>query len=166
MATEPDRPSSWSVVSEGLALLALGALLLIAALTMGDAILRWLGWTRIYGLHDLGEFVFAIVVASCFPIGLLRGSAITVRLFGVFFGSQARHKAEVFGALLTLVFFCLATASLAFLCLDVSAAGRTTSTLGWPLAPWAWATCIAFALATFAQAIRTMTLWRMSEGTP
>ena len=164
MATESDRRSSWSVVSEGLALLALGALLLIAILTMGDAILRWLGWTRVYGLHDLGEFVFAIVVASCFPIGLLRGSAITVRLFGVFFGKQTGQKADIFGALLTLIFFCVATASLAFLCLDVGAAGRTTSTLGWSLAPWAWATCIAFALATLAQAIRTITLWRIKEG--
>ncbi len=157
------RRNHLTIWAERLAFAALIALLIIAALTMLDAILRWLGVVRIYGLHDLREFVFAVVVASCFPIGLLRGSAITVRLFTLLAGKKAGVSADRFAALLTLIFFATATLGLALLSVDFMQAGRTTSTLGWNLAPWIWAVTSAFALATCAQVIYARETWRKNE---
>ncbi len=159
-----DYPSNpFMKVSERLAMAALSALLLIALLTMVDAVLRWLGWTRVYGLHDLREFVFAVVVACCFPVGLLRGSSITVRFLKNVFGLRVAHHADRIAAMITLMLFGAATYGLALLSIDFMQAGRTTSTLGWPLAPWVWATTFAFVLATLAQGLRTYRLWTTDE---
>jgi TRAP-type C4-dicarboxylate transport system permease small subunit len=136
-----------------LALISLGALLVVALLTMLDAALRTFGSIRVFGLHDITEFIFCVVVAACFPISLLRGNHITVRLFSHLFGDAAGHRAEQFGQWLTLLFFVASTWGLALIAQNFASAGRTTSTLDIPLAPWVWATTLAFGLASLVQGL-------------
>ena len=46
-------------------------LVAMAVLTMFDASMRYLGLPRIPGFSDFGEVIYAVVIASCFPAGLL-----------------------------------------------------------------------------------------------
>ena len=140
-------------LTRALAMAALAALLLVAALSLFDAAMRWSGGPRVPGLHDLMEFIFAMVVASCFPIGLMRRSTITVRLLGRWRGPRVAHWADLFGDIVTLIVFLGATAGVIALASEFGRAGRTTSTLDLPLAPWMWGTATALGLACLVQMV-------------
>lgn len=126
-------------VTRRIAVIGFGGLVLMAVLTMADALLRWLGLPRIPGFGDYGEVVFALVIATCFPAGLLQGNNITIRFVGRGIGPRLAAIPEAFGAAATLVFFALLSWQFFVLTADYSANARTTATLEMPLAPWWWA---------------------------
>lgn len=117
-------------------------LLVMAALTMTDAVLRYLSAPRIPGFGDMGEVVFALVIASCFPAGLLREQNIQITLLVERLGPRSRAWAELLGAALTLVVFAFIAVQFVFMTADLQSAGRTTSTVRLPVAPWWWLTTL------------------------
>ena len=135
----------------GLALAALTALMVVTTLTMLDAILRFSGAVRVVGLHDVTEFIFAVVVASCFPVSLMRGSNITVRILSNIAGDRVGKLGTKFGHILTLAFFVYSSYGLSKIAINFDEAGRTTSTLDIALAPWVWATVLVFLLSACVQ---------------
>lgn len=118
-----------------MAIIGFTGLVIIAFVTVIDVCLRYLGIARIPGHNDLGEVAFAIVVASCFPAGLRKGNAVTVRVLGKVLGPVAHSRLDVIGAFMMLVFFCLVAWQFSAFTIDYIAAGRTTSTLEWPVGP-------------------------------
>ena len=68
-------------VTRNVALVGFCGLMVMALLITWDGFARYLGAPRISGFSDYGEVVFPIVIASCFPAGLLRQTNVTVRVF-------------------------------------------------------------------------------------
>ena len=134
---------------ETMAVIGFTGLVIIAFMTLVDVCLRYLGFPRIPGLHDIEEVAFAIVIASCFPAGLKKGNAVTVRILGKLLGQKAHAWLDVIGALFMLTFFVLVAWQFVVFSIDYTANGRTTSTLEWPVFPiWIIAsmlmiTCVA-----------------------
>lgn len=153
-------------ILEFLAIAGLAILMLIALLACVDVILRWALWPRVYGLSDLTEIIFAVIVASTFPAGLLRGGALSIRVVGRAMGEHANHAFEVIAGFVTLGFFALVTWTLAQQSVDMILAGRTTSTLGMPLAPWLSIMTLCFALSVIAQAARCIEMVRNKVTSP
>lgn len=118
-----------------MAIIGFTGLVIIAFVTVIDVTLRYLGLSRIPGHNDLGEVAFAIVIASCFPAGLKKGNAVTVRVLGKILGPKVHSWLDVIGASLMLTFFTLVAWQFTAFTIDYAAAGRTTSTLEWPVAP-------------------------------
>lgn len=135
-------PPLLAAVTRWTVIVGFSGLLFIAALTMIDAILRYLSAPRIPGFGDIGEVVFALVIASCFPAGLLREQNIRITLLVDRLGPRLRAWTEVLGAALTLVVFAFIAVQFVFMTMDLQAAGRTTSTVRLPVAPWWWLTTI------------------------
>lgn len=139
------------------ALLGFAGLVALALLTMTDALARWTGLPRLPGFADYGELVFPIVIATCFPAGLLQGHNITIRFLGGGLGRVAGPRAaaapELLGALATFAFFALLAWQFVVLTLDLAANTRTTLTLELPLAPWWWVTTAIMALTLPVQAL-------------
>lgn len=118
-----------------MAIIGFTGLVIIAFMTVVDVFLRYMGLPRIPGLNDIEEVAFAIVIASCFPAGLKKGNAVTVRVLGKILGPKAHSKLDIIGALFMLTFFVLTAWQFIAFTIDYAAANRTTSTLEWSVTP-------------------------------
>ena len=127
-------------------------LVVMALLTLYDGSARWLGLPRLSGFSDFGQVVYAIVISTCFPAGLLQGHNITIRFAGRAAGPRAAAWLETVGAAATLAFFALLVWQFFYLTLDLQANNRTTRTIEMPLAPWWWITPGIMALCVPVQA--------------
>ena len=123
-------------LTQNVALVGFAGLVAVALLTFYDGSARYLGMPRLSGFSDYGELVYPIVIATCFPAGLLRQTNITVRVLGKLVGSRTAMWLEVFAALVTLAFFAVLAWQFWRLTGDYFAAGRSTRTVEMALAPW------------------------------
>ena len=126
------------ILTRRIAIIGFSGLVVVAVLTLFDATFRHLGLPRIPGFGDTGEVVYAIVIASCFPAGLLRGQNIRITLLGDRFFPRAQPWFEVFAGLLTLLVFAAIAAQFVLMTWDLQSAQRVTSTVRMPIAPWWW----------------------------
>lgn len=126
-------------------------LTIMAFLTMFDSVMRWTSLPRIPGFSDIGEVLFALVIATCFPAGLLKGHNITIRFLGSAVGGRGNQWLETFGSLATLFFFTMLASQFFLLTLDWQINSRTTETLEFPIAPWWWLTTAIISLCVPVQ---------------
>lgn len=152
--------------TDTLALIGFAGLVVICLVTMYDGLARYLGFPRVYGLRDFGEVIFAVLIACCFPIGLLRNQNIAITFLGQGlgkrFGQGPTRWLNLFAAILTLVAFVMITSAL----IDRAAGlgNRTTRTGVMIVAPWVWATTIILCLAVVIQV--WVTVARIAELKP
>ncbi|MEQ8707410.1 MAG: TRAP transporter small permease subunit [Rhodospirillales bacterium] len=128
------------------ATLGFSGLVVIAFLTMIDATGRWLNGPRIPGFGDIGELVYPIVIATCFPAGLLQGHNITIRFLGKAAGPRIQSWLELLGSTAVLIFFSLLVWQFVLLTMDLQANNRTTGTVQIPVAAWWWITTVIMAI--------------------
>ncbi|MCA1336375.1 TRAP transporter small permease [Pseudooceanicola marinus] len=150
------------------ALFGFTGLVVMALLITWDGAARYLWLPRITGFSDFGEVVFPIVIASCFPAGLLRQTNVTVRVLGSFGGPRLHAALELLGAIVTLAFFTLLTWQFIRLTGQFVDGGRTTRTIGIPLAPWWYVTTAIMAVCVPVQVYVTWSwlLATLRGGTP
>ncbi|MSU90916.1 TRAP transporter small permease subunit [Rhodobacteraceae bacterium 2CG4] len=142
-------------LTQTVALTGFAGLVVVALLTFYDGSARYIGVPRISGFHDYGELVYPIVIASCFPAGLLRQSNVTVRILGKLIGPRGSMALEAFAGLLTLAFFAVLAWQFVALTSNYAEAGRTTRTVEIPLAIWWWIATAIMALCVPVQAYVT-----------
>lgn len=142
-------------VTRNVAIVGFCGLVVMALLITWDGFARYLGAPRISGFSDYGEVVFPLVIASCFPAGLLRQTNVTVRIFGTMFGPRVNAALEFFGALVTLVFFGVLVWQFIELAAQYRTGGRTTRTISLALAPWWYVTVAIMAICVPVQAFVT-----------
>jgi len=133
-------------LTQNVAIVGFCGLVVMALLITWDGMARYLGAPRISGFADYGEVVFPLVIASCFPAGLLRQTNVTVRVIGTAAGGRVNAALEFFGALVTLVFFGLLIWQFILLAGQYQSGGRTTRTIGLLLAPWWYVTIAVISL--------------------
>lgn len=140
----PDSPRSIArrldTITQSVAIIAFGGLVIMAVLIFYDGAARTLNVPRISGFSDYGEIVYPIVIAACFPAGLLRQNNVAVRFLGKLGGPRINACLEAFAAIITLAFFAVLAWQLVLLTLKYGEGGRTTRTIGIALAPWWWIT--------------------------
>jgi len=125
-----DRATRW------IAFIGVAALVLIALVIVTDIVLRYVFDKPMEGLEDISRFTFAIVVATCFPAGLLQGHNVTIRFLGKALGSGRAAWLDAFGAACTLVFFVFLAWRFGVFALDEARHHRYTQTLEVPTAPF------------------------------
>ena len=133
-------------ITRNVAIVGFLGLVVMALLITWDGMARYLGAPRISGFSDYGEVVFPLVIASCFPAGLLRQTNVTVRVFGTMAGPRVNAALELFGALVTLAFFGVLVWQFILLAGQYADGGRTTRTIGLALAPWFYVTVTIMAI--------------------
>ncbi|XWN31035.1 MAG: TRAP transporter small permease subunit [Devosia sp.] len=132
-----------------LAYLGFASLVAICLVTLYDGLARYFGLPRVPGFRDFGEVVFAVLIASAFPVGLLRNQNITITFLGAAIGGKGRGLLNLFSALATLLAFAL----IAYAMFDRSEGlGQRTTRTGFMLvAPWAFAATLIVASAVVVQ---------------
>lgn len=141
-----DRLTRW------VAIVGFCGLVAVSLLTMVDGLSRHLALPRITGFTDFSQVFFAVIIASCFPIGLLRNQNITITFVGKAFGRRGEAMLNAFGALVTFAFFVFVAWQFLAYTIDVTESGRTTRTILMPLAPWWWITSVVIAATVPVQA--------------
>lgn len=136
-------------VTKAVAIIGFSGLVVIALFTMYDGFARYAGLARISGFNDFGEVIFAVIIASCFPAGLLKNQNITITIAGKLAGPRATAILNLLGAVATLAVFVLVCWALGRRADGL--AGRVTQTGYMVVAPWWWATFGIIVAATLVQ---------------
>ena len=145
-----------------ISLIGLAGLLMLAGITVGEVLIRWIFKFPIRGVFDLSQLVIIIIIASCLPLVSAERRHITVRLIGAMVGRHANAILEAFGALITTLIFGLLTWQLWVYANELSAANESTWLIHWPVAPW-WrvatvliALCCTIQFASFFISLRSV----------
>ena len=151
------------VLTRRVAVVGFIALTVMAVLTMFDATFRHLNLPRIPGFGDIGEVIFAIIIASCFPVGLLREQNIRISLLGDRFAPRLRPWLELLGAVLTFIVFTAIAWQFIAMTWDMQISHRVTSTVALPAAPWWWISTAIMLVTVPVQAYVTLTKFRLAR---
>ena len=131
------------IATHRIALVGFTGLVMIALLTFYDGAARYLDLPRMSGFADVGELLFPIIIASCFPALLIRQKNLTIRVLGRVAGDATVRYADLAAAVAVLIFFTLLGLQFVQMTLDFHAARRTTATIEIPTALfWMIATSI------------------------
>jgi TRAP-type C4-dicarboxylate transport system permease small subunit len=143
-------------ITQSIAVTGFCGLVVAAILTFYDGGARYLGTPRLSGFNDYGELVYPIVIASCFPAGLLRQSNVTIRVLQKLVGLRISMWLEALAALITMAFFGLLVWQFVVLGETYSSAARTTRTVEMLLAPWWWVATIIMSFCVPVQVYVTL----------
>jgi TRAP-type C4-dicarboxylate transport system permease small subunit len=136
-------PGAWlDKLTRRVAFIGLIGLLVVAIATLVDVLLRWLFNAPIEGYEDVTQLLFAVIIAACFPAGLIQGRNITIRFLGKGLGQRATLWLEALGAITTFVFFAIVAWQIAAFALEESVKNRFTQTLEMPTGPWWWVVAV------------------------
>ncbi|PTX04166.1 TRAP transporter small permease [Pararhodobacter aggregans] len=144
-----ERP--FLIVSRAAAILGVLFLLFVAALSVADILTREVTGRPIRGAYDLSELMTIIVIAACFPAGLLERRQIKVAFLGALLPRGANRALEVFGALCTGAMFLAIAWYVTLHAQRVTASEEYTMILHWPVAPWWWVAAACFWICIPAQ---------------
>lgn len=137
------------VATQILALIGFTGLVAMCLITMYDGLARYLWLPRIPGFRDFGEVIFAILIASCFPVGLLRNQNITITFLGTALGPRATRLLNLLSSVATLIGFAILVYALYVRTSGLG--GRMTRTGILPVAPWAWTATVIMASTLLIQ---------------
>src|SRR6516164_304656 len=84
-------------------------MLVAAAVTVADVLLRWLAGTGVLGLNEITSLVFAVAIAACLPSGTAGGVHLKIDIFARWITGRLAAWLDVFGSLLLLIFFAILT---------------------------------------------------------
>jgi TRAP-type C4-dicarboxylate transport system permease small subunit len=154
-----------------ISLIGLVGLLVLAGITVGEVLLRWLFKYPIPGVYDLSQLVVIIVIASCLPLVCAERNHITVRLLGTILGKRANELLEAFGALITMIIFGLMAWQLWIYANELAASNQTTWLILLPVSPW-WrvatiliALCFPIQMVTFYLSLKAVFRSRNDQAT-
>ena len=140
-------------LAQVVSLIALIGLLILAAMIVGEGLLRWLLNLPILSVPDIYPLVITVAVAACFPLVFAERRNITVRLVGNFLGHRISMILEAFGYLVSIVIFCIMIWQLWIFSSQVAISNETTVAIRMPIAPWYRAATLLIALCVPIQII-------------
>lgn len=136
-------------LARGMAVVAIGGLLLLALGTAFDVTARYVFAMPIRGFVDVSALAGAVLLAACMPHVVASRGNIAVDFLGHRLGPAAARALDRFAALVTTAFFALMAWQYVRHALELRATGETMPVLRWPVWPWwaAVAVCIAVTAA-------------------
>ena len=138
------------------ALVGFFGLLLLAAMTTLDVLLRWLFAMPIHGVNDVSSVVMAVVIAASIPANLAMKKNITVEVFGTLGGVRLRRFVEFTASLFTLAFIVLIAWRFVPYADGLRQTGDRTWVLGWVVWPWWAASALLMIFAALVQFVVTL----------
>lgn len=136
-------------LARGLAAIGLGALLIFAATTIADGLLRFFLASPIDAVRDLGGLVAAFAVACCIPLAIIERSSITIRFVTSFVGPRAGRFADIAAAVLVEIVLVLMAWRFVLYAKQAVLDGNSTWMLRIPTAP-VWAAVAAMIIVAAA----------------
>jgi TRAP-type transport system small permease protein len=120
----------------------LAALMLLAAMTLADGLLRWLANKPIEGVRDVGAVIVAVAVCCCLPAGLMERSHISIRVAAGLFGERVGRALDALAAVAVWLVMGAIAWQFTVFAGKIARVGETTWILKIPTAPF-WYTVAA-----------------------
>ena len=136
-----------------IALIGLVAMLVLAFVTVLEALMRYIFNLPIVSISDISIIAITVSIASCFPMLFAQRGNITVRIVGTALGPRISNILEAFGSLVSLCIFLPLTWHLWVYASNCASAGETTVIVQIPLAPFFRIVTILFAICIPIQAL-------------
>jgi TRAP-type C4-dicarboxylate transport system permease small subunit len=111
-------------------------LTVIAGVIVIDILGRWLADSPIIGLADFVQLAVAIVMASCFPAGVLLRQHVAIQLIGQRIGTRTTAWLDAFGAFVLFLVLAGIGWQLVVYTIEMVQENQKTWILGLYFAPW------------------------------
>ena len=149
-----DRLEAWLGKSAHVvALASVTGMLLVAAVTMVDILLRWLADSGVTALNEIVELLFAVAITACIPAGIVRGVNLRIDLVARWLSPSTEIWLKLLGDGFMLLFYGPLAWRIWTYAERLQDQGRTTVILGLPLAPFMDVVAALLAFATLVQAV-------------
>jgi TRAP-type C4-dicarboxylate transport system permease small subunit len=121
--------------TRALSVVGLVALMGLAAMTLGDGLMRWIANQPIEGVGDLSGLAIAVAITCCIPMAMIERSNITIRLVADTNAALGRVLEVMAAAAVAVVLAAIAWQIWLFAA-KMSRARETTFVLQIPIAPF------------------------------
>jgi TRAP-type C4-dicarboxylate transport system permease small subunit len=155
--------------ARALAIAGLALLLVFAALTLADGLMRGLAKAPIDAVRDLGGLAIAVAVATCFPLAFLRQSNITIAFIDSIVGRRAALWCDAFAAVVTTAVMAAFAWQFFIYAGTLARYGEVTAMLRVSKAPFWYAADAIFWLTVMVQllvTVRAISLARVAAPAP
>lgn len=139
--------------TRALSVVGLVALMLLAAMTLADGLMRWLANRPIEGVRDLGEAVIAVAVSCCLPMGLMERGHISIKVTAGVLGERAGRWLDAGAACAVAAVVTAMAWQFTVFAGKIARAGETTWVLKIPTAPFWYTVATILWVAVVVQAI-------------
>lgn len=119
-----------------LSVIGLIGLMILAAMTLADGMMRWLANSPIEGVRDLGAITIALAVSCSLPMVLIERGNITIRIVETAISERAGRVLNVIAALLVGVVLTAMAWQFQLYASKMARAHETTWVLQIPVAPF------------------------------
>lgn len=143
-------------VSNAIAGVGVIVMVVTAAITTLDILMRWLIGTGVVALNEITVMTFVVAISACLPAALAARVGVIIDVAAGLVPTHVMTIMRSLGALLLLAFVALLAWSLFRFAGNMGAQGRTTVILAIPLAPFYYASS---ALLGFAALVQTVVTW-------
>ncbi|MDO9571675.1 MAG: TRAP transporter small permease [Hydrogenophaga sp.] len=150
-----ERAASW------LAQMAVMGLLLLAAITTVDVLMRYAFAKPLQGYVDVAALAAAVLLAACIPHVLVSRGNIAVNAVGALLGARVHRVLDRFAAVVTATFVGVLAWQYIYFTIDLKNTSQVMPVLRWVVWPW-WAAVGVF--VGFAALAAFVTAWNTSEG--
>ena len=131
-------------------------MLIVAAATVVDVLLRWLFNSPLPALNEVVAMTFAVAISACMTAGMANGVNIKVDLLARWLTGRLAAWLDVFGGVLLLLYFALLTWHIHQYAGQLAAQGRGTVMLGLPQAPFIYGAAYLLGLASLVQVVMVL----------
>lgn len=139
--------------ARALSVAGLLALMVLAAMTLADGLMRWLANQPIEGVRDLGALAIALAVSCCMPIALVERAHITIRVVESMLSRLAGRVLNVLAALLVEVVLGVMAWQFWLFAAKLAEGNETTYVLRIPTAPFWYGVDVILWCAVLVQAL-------------
>jgi tripartite ATP-independent transporter DctM subunit len=139
-----------------IASIGVAGMLLGAAATVLDVLLRWIFNSPLPALNEIVAMLFAVAIAATLPAGLASKVNLRIDLLARFMTRRLGLWLDAIGGLFLLAFFLVLTWQIASYAGQLATQGRATVMLGLPEAPFVYAVTALLAIACLVQLVVTL----------
>lgn len=162
MTPTTDAPAvlASSRIGRGLAMAAMGLLLMNVLLVGWDVMLRWVARSPQSWVSDIAAMSYPVALACCIPAALESGHMIAIQFLGHAIGPRTTRILDFLGSMLLAGFLALIAWKVAERSIADLGAGYTTANVSLPLAPTWVVVAALLAVAALVQSRLTWRAWR------
>ena len=145
--------SALGKMSDMLAFTCVCGMLVIAAVTTFNVLLRWIVVEPIPAMNEIVQMTFSVAIAACIPAGMARRVDLKIDLVARYFTRRMHAWFEVLGGASLLLFYAVIAWRIFEHASDLARQGATTVILGLPQAPFSYCVALFLGFAAVMQGI-------------
>jgi len=152
-----DRLQRFSLgLSRPTALIGILGLMLIALITVASVVARAVFNYPLIWAHDVSSLLIIIIVATCFPTGVMLRKHVAIEFLGGALGSGAHRRLTAFGAMVTTVALTVLAWQMAVIAAQETAGHASTVVARIPTGPLWWLAAVIVWVSVPMQVLVTL----------